>query len=446
MRELTIAVVGGGMFFDEVIGASLKDFERGGLAGALTSIGMSHVAPDVADIRCRFTGIGTHNPASGTAERIVTWFKEDFPESTLRAHYSGTVWEEILSEHEPDVLVVATPDHLHTAPILAALRQGTHVIAEKPVCLKTRELDEIVSLADSTQRIVAVDLHKRYDPYVREMLSQAKATYGQINRVRACLEEPLDVSTEIFQWAEHSNPFAYVGCHWLDVVAHYLDVFPASLHAVGQKNLLWNWGENHKRVAKRENRSPETFSKRRDIHAWDSMSVGVTYTDGMYGDYHNNWINPRDFEGAVNQEIELYGTLGRGMVDQQERGFREAVTGRGSRTRNPIFSGRIKTRASHEEVFGYGKASLLAGMLAAARVKFCGETPATLARTYPGVHSQRGVTMIVEAAGEVAERNHRYLNENRGCPVTARFEEDRIAIVDPYTAPAEEILYKRASA
>ena len=47
----------------------------------------------------------------------------------------------------------------------------------------------------------------------------------------------------------------------------------------------------------------------------------MTYENGMRGDYNNNWINPAEFEGAVNQEIEVYGTLGRGMIDQQDRGF-----------------------------------------------------------------------------------------------------------------------------
>ncbi len=275
-------------------------------------------------------------------------------------------------------------------------------------------------------------------------MSQARTKYDSINRVRACLEEPLDVSTEIFQWAEQSNPFTYVGCHWLDVVAHYLNVFPASLHAVGQKRLLKNWETYHKIVAEKEKRSVEQFSKKYDIDTWDALSVGVTYTDGMYGDYHNNWINPRDFEGAVNQEIEIYGILGRGMVDQQDRGFRETLTGGGTRTRNPAFSGRIRNRGGFLEVFGYGKASIVAGMLAIARVKFWGEDPEDLRGTYPNVLSQRSVTMIVEAAAEVAQHNEMAFASGKGCPVTARFEEERIVIVDPTRTPIEREIYKKS--
>ena len=225
-RSLNVAIIGGGMFFDEIIGQSFKDFMRGGLAGALNSIGMSHLAPDIADVQIRVSAVGTRSQKSGTAAKIANWFGEDFSDHRIAACYGNEVWKDIIASHKPDVLFVATPDHLHTQPILDALDAGCDVITEKPLCLTMSEADQILSKARDTQRIVAVDMHKRFDPFVREMMANATVKYGAINRVRAVLEEPLDVSTDVFAWAEHSNPFAYVGCHWLDVVHHYLDVKP----------------------------------------------------------------------------------------------------------------------------------------------------------------------------------------------------------------------------
>ncbi|MCX5660027.1 MAG: hypothetical protein NTW19_09935 [Planctomycetota bacterium] len=34
-RRLSVAIVGGGMFFDDIIGQSFKDFMRGGIAPGL---------------------------------------------------------------------------------------------------------------------------------------------------------------------------------------------------------------------------------------------------------------------------------------------------------------------------------------------------------------------------------------------------------------------------
>ena len=430
-RSLNVAIIGGGMFFDEIIGQSFKDFMRGGLSGSLTSIGMSHLARDVADISINVSAVGTRSRSGGTAGRIRQWFLDDFPEASIEACYGDDVWREILERYQPDVLFVATPDHLHTQPILDALASGCDVITEKPLCLSLAEADQILQAAQDAKRIVAVDMHKRFDPFVREMMSHAAEKYGAINRVRAVLEEPLEVSTDVFAWAEQSNPFAYVGCHWLDVVHHYLNVRPRTVFATGQKTLLKHWDDHHLEVARRRNTDPADFKRRHAINTWDSVDVAVTYDNGMRGDYNNNWINPAEFEGAVNQEIELYGIYGRGIVDQQDRGYREAIIGDGSRTRNPSFGGRIDHTGGYTELFGYGKASIASGLLAAIRRRVFGESLDSLQGTYPTAASQRYVVQVIEAASTVAERNHAYFTNGRGTPVTALLSDDDIQIVDP---------------
>jgi hypothetical protein len=171
------------------------------------------------------------------------------------------------------------------------------------------------------------------------------------------------------------------------------------------------------------------------------MNVNITYDNGMRGDYNNAWINPAEFEGAVNQELEVYGVLGRGFVDQQDRGFRETITGDGTRTRNPTFGGRIRHMGRHTELYGYGKASLAAGLLAIARVKFLGERIEDLGTSYPDACSQRSITQIIEAATAVAELNHHYLGERGAAPVTAVFTEDSTTLIDPLGGNRE--LYRR---
>ena len=430
-RVLNVAIIGGGMFFDEIIGQSFKDFMRGGIAGALTSVGMSHLAADVADIKINVCAVGTRSESSGTAGRIVDWFTADFPDRKIDACYGDSVWKSILATHKPDVLFVATPDNLHTQPILDALEAGVDVITEKPLCLSTSDADEIIRKAQQAGLIVAVDMHKRYDPFVREMMRKAPEEYGTINRVRAVLEEPLEVSTEIFAWAEESNPFAYVGCHWLDVVHHYLKVKPVSVFATGQKNLLLHWDQHHSEIARRRGIDPTAFKRQGSINTWDSIDVAVTYENGMRGDYNNNWINPAEFEGAVNQEIELYGIYGRGIVDQQERGYREAIIGDGSRTRNPSFGGRIHHQGGELEIFGYGKASIVAGLLAIIRRRILGESIDTLEETYPTAASQKDIVQVIEAATCVAERNYECWQKGLGTPATATLTDSGFDLICP---------------
>ncbi|MCB9768653.1 MAG: Gfo/Idh/MocA family oxidoreductase [Candidatus Omnitrophica bacterium] len=430
-QPIRVAVVGGGMFFDEIIGPSLIDFSRGGIAGALSSIAMSHHAPSVAGIPIEFCAIGTHSEKSGTAGRIAGHVSKVLGNTGPKPYYGEKVWEEILENEKPDILVVATPDNLHTPAILAALEAGVDVVTEKPLCLTLSEADQIINKAANEQRIVGVDMHKRYDPFVRHMMTHSLKKYGPINRVRAVLEEPLAVSTEVFAWAEKSNPFTYVGCHWLDVVEHYMKVRPVALYATGEKNLLANWDEYGPLIAAQRGKLKSDLKKQGPIKTWDSMNVNITYDNGMRGDYNNAWINPEEFEAGVNQEIEVYGIMGRGMVDQQDRGFRETITGDGSRTRNPAFGGVVESAEVGSELFGYGKASLAACFLAILRRRRLGKTVSELKGTYPSAAEQRWITMILESAAIVAQKNFDHSMKGEGAPVTARFSEEGFEVLDP---------------
>ena len=82
------------MFFDDIIGQAFKDFQRGGIAGALSSIGMSHMAPAVANVGIDVVAVGTHSAKSGTAGKIVQWFAHDFPDRKVAAMYGDTVWRD----------------------------------------------------------------------------------------------------------------------------------------------------------------------------------------------------------------------------------------------------------------------------------------------------------------------------------------------------------------
>ncbi|MCD6361352.1 MAG: Gfo/Idh/MocA family oxidoreductase [Armatimonadetes bacterium] len=418
-NRLRVAVVGGGMFFDEVVGQTVMDFQRYGLAPYLGSIGQGGYARPLADTRVEFCAVGTHSEKRGTAGRIAQWYREGVPDATVTPYYGDTVWEDIIAAEQPDLLIVVTPDDLHYPPIMYALEHGVDVITEKPLCLKLSEANEIIATAAEHDRIVAVDMHKRYDPMNMKLFRDLVPRMGDINYIRAVLEEPLEISTEIFKWADRSNPFSYVGCHWTDVVHHYLGVTPVSLHATGQKNLLVNWTD------------PVT-GEAKPVDTFDSIQVKVTYDNGMEALYVNAWINPVDFEGPVNQEIKVFGTLGSAFMDQQDRGLRYCITGEGSRTTNPFFNGLVPNYERFDEMKGYGKDSLTAGFLAAARHRILGEALDEIEPDYPTAASQRGTVALVDAAAKVAERNLEHTRAGRGSPVTAFLGDGEITILDPY--------------
>lgn len=407
---LKIALVGAGMFGGDVHARAYADFQRHGLAAHLGRVGLDRWARDLADLRLELVAVATRSEAS--AQRVRANF-EAWTGHSPKPYFGEAPWEAVLRDFpDLDVVAVATPDHLHTPVILAALRHGAHVITEKPMCLDTDEADQIIELARQKGLVVAVDMHKRYDPdhlRVREDLAQRIGVplYGL-----AFLEEPLEVSTSTFKWVEQSDPFSYVGPHWTDLFYHYYHSKPVSLTAVGQKQRLVRDG----------------------INAYDAVQVRVDFENGMSISFHNNWITPPDFEGPVNQGHEIVGTDGKVESDQQYRGLRYWHAGGGSRTANNHFTREVRRPDGSTAYIGYGVDSLLAGLVAICRIKFLGETRAAVAEIYPTAEEARITVAIVQAARRVRDLNFKYLREGKGAPVTARFGSDGITIIDPNRA------------
>ncbi|HSI62625.1 MAG TPA: Gfo/Idh/MocA family oxidoreductase [Candidatus Saccharimonadia bacterium] len=406
-QTIQIALVGAGMFGGDVHARAYADLQRFGIAGQLARVGLDMWNRDFADIRFDLVAVATRSAAS--AKKAAANFKE-LTGSEPRAYHGDEPWIDILRDFpDLDVLAVATPDHLHTQPILAALERGVHVLTEKPMCLSIHEADEIIELAKKKDRVVAVDMHKRYDPDHLRIKNDIQNRIGAPLYGTAYLEEPLEVSTSTFKWVESSDPFSYVGPHWTDLIHSYYKSNPASLTAVGQKKRLVRDG----------------------INAYDAVQVRVDYENGMSINYHNNWITPADFEGPVNQGHEIVGADGKVESDQQYRGFRFWNNGGGTRTSNNHFTRDVARPDGTRGYLGYGVDSLTVGLAAICRMKYHGASRDDVAELYPTAEEARITTAIVHAAAEVRDLNFKYTQEGKGAPVTARFGADGITIVDP---------------
>lgn len=408
--EVKIALMGAGMFGGEVHARAYGDLQRHGIAPYLGRIGLGDWAGDLARVRFTLVAIGTRTEKS--ARKAQRQYRERT--GAKPAIYWGPApWKKVLKDFPSvDVVAVATPDHLHTPVILSALNAGAHVLAEKPLCLDIHEADQIVALARRKNRLVVLDMHKRYDPDHLRIRADIKHRIGEPLYGHAYLEEPLQVSAKTFKWVEQSDPFSYVGCHWVDLIYHYFGSKPVALTAVGQKKKLRGMG----------------------IDAYDAVQVRVDYDNGLSMCYHNNWITPPDFEGPVNQGHELVGTEGKVESDQQYRGLRWWQHGAGSQTINTHFAREVLRPDGSAGYVGYGTDSIHAALAVVCRVKFNGACPGDLAATCANGEEGRVTVAILHAARLVCDLNFRYLRMGKGAPVSARFGPDGITIVDPTRA------------
>jgi predicted dehydrogenase len=84
-------------------------------------------------------------------------------------------WEDLLEKARPEIVVIATPPHLHKPIALAAFAQGAHVLCEKPIARTAEEGREILDAAARAGRTAMTNFNwrapaafQRFNQMVRE--------------------------------------------------------------------------------------------------------------------------------------------------------------------------------------------------------------------------------------------------------------------------------------
>ena len=94
-------------------------------------------------------------------------------------------YRDLLAKEKPEIVIVATPDHWHALPTIAAVKAGAHVYVETPIAHTIGEGTAMVRAARNANRVVQVGTHRRTSPHsisAREFIRSGKA--GQIGMMR----------------------------------------------------------------------------------------------------------------------------------------------------------------------------------------------------------------------------------------------------------------------
>ncbi|MDB5297127.1 MAG: putative dehydrogenase [Phycisphaerales bacterium] len=77
-------------------------------------------------------------------------------------------YRQMLKERDLDVVLVATPDHWHALPMIAACDAGADVWVQKPISVDVREGEAMVAAARKHGRVVQVGTQRRSTPHLIE--------------------------------------------------------------------------------------------------------------------------------------------------------------------------------------------------------------------------------------------------------------------------------------
>jgi predicted dehydrogenase len=77
-------------------------------------------------------------------------------------------YRKMLAEKDLDIVLIATPDHWHALPMIAAVEAGADVYVQKPISVDIVEGQAMVAAARRTKRVVQVGTQRRSTPHLIE--------------------------------------------------------------------------------------------------------------------------------------------------------------------------------------------------------------------------------------------------------------------------------------
>lgn len=103
--------------------------------------------------------------------------------------------EEMYANHQPDLVVIVSPIHLHAEQAIMAFEHGCHVALEKPIAPTMQEVRDILAARDRSGKLLSIGYQFCTGKMMQEVKADFKAgKFGQLKRMRAIVLWPRDNS------------------------------------------------------------------------------------------------------------------------------------------------------------------------------------------------------------------------------------------------------------
>ncbi|MBN1348868.1 Gfo/Idh/MocA family oxidoreductase [candidate division KSB1 bacterium] len=229
------------------------------------------------------------------AEPVMARLKPAANEFSVKAVFSD--YREMLEKEPLDAVYVATPDTIHTDPVIDSLNAGCHVLVEKPMTTSQADSERVFDAVKRTGKKFQINFNHRWlSPYhkIKEMISAGQLGEPIIGYARK--NNPIYVPTEMLaSWAKHSSPAWFMSSHDIDLMTWWFDAIPVEVYARGVKRVL----------------------KQRDWDTYDGIQSMVTYDNGQFATFEAAWIYPNSSPYMPDSFMEVIGTSGSTQINRQ---------------------------------------------------------------------------------------------------------------------------------
>lgn len=345
-KPLDLTLIGAGMIVNDLLLPVSYHLQRLGYVKNITVCDMRtsslKALLDSKELKTAFPG-QTFTPYPAIADG----------DSTDKALY-----KKVLEKRGPhQAVIIALPDQLHYPVLKDVLDYSQHILCVKPLVLKYEQSLEIEKKAYEKGCFVGVEYHKRFDR--RSLLARKHYQQGDMGEFvmgEAKMIEPYYYRYSNFQnWftCENTDPFVYVGCHYVDLTYFITGLKPVEVTVSGVKGKFPNGKEGFMWANGRV---------RFENGAILSVTDGLGYPDASGGS--NDQCLNMYFEGKEKSGVlahnDQYRGVEYGFAANQDKQFQYI---------NPDFFRLVPWEGEGLKPVGYGFDSVAATIMSASRIE-----------------------------------------------------------------------------
>jgi D-galacturonate reductase len=343
MPKVNVLMVGTGEYTTGYVGGSASDSDKSAGVVALTMF----------DLRRRnkvdrlgmvgrngknFPGIRQHLQRNiGDVYSHMDLTCETFPDDTV---VDAQAYETAIASFRPgDVAVIFTPDDTHYTIAMECIQRGMHVMVTKPIVQNLQDHLKLAAAAKKHNVLVAVEVHKRLDPFYADARDRARATLGDFQYLYAYMSQPKHQLDTFAAWAGKSSDISYY------LNSHHVDWSEWTLAGIARPVRVTATASTGIATA----RGMETEDSITLTVQWENL---VKKTLGC-AVYTSSWVAPKS-DVHSQQRFFYMGSAGEVTVDQAHRGCTVATDATGFSSVNPLFMKYAPTNGMFAGQGSYG--------------------------------------------------------------------------------------------
>lgn len=210
----------------------------------------------------------------------------------LAAEYGATGHADVaglLADPAVDIVVVATPDHLHADTVCAAADAGKHVLVEKPFTTDPAEAERaLAAVRRAGVKAMTLFNHRWVPAYAQ---AQARIAAGDIGRPRlayARKNDTLYVPTRMIPWADRTTCAWFLSSHDIDLVCWMFDDEVETVYASAVHGRLREVG----------------------VDTPDAIQAQCRFRHGGVATFESCWTYPDTFPTMTDSLVQVVGERG----------------------------------------------------------------------------------------------------------------------------------------